>query len=148
MVTLGCTDETTGVAERPLDASTSAVNETDTQTSDNGSSSMDAQSQQRAIDLTFASEVLPMLLMQCGAGCHLREINASNNNEVGGNHFEVWEEDIQGSRTEVLHPSFSNLSAIEDSELLLHHNNGRFFETDDNKSVLREWLADVAQEDD
>ena len=89
-----------------------------------------------------------MLLMQCGTGCHLRTIDASNNGEPGGNHFEIWEEDVEGSRAEVLHPTYVDLNSINDSELLVHHNNGRFFETDDNKSVLREWLADVALEDD
>ena len=42
------------------------------------------------------------------------------------------EEDIQG-HTEVLHQVFES-EAIDDSELLLHHNNGRFPNDDNNPS--------------
>lgn len=145
--TFGCGEETDETLANSTDASVSGSIDGGNQPADTGTTSMDASTDQRDVDPQFTNTVLPMLLMQCGAGCHLRVIDASNNGQVGGNNFEIWGEDVQGSRGEILHPSFVNLDSIEDSEILIHHNGGRFFETDNNKSVLREWLAGVALED-
>ncbi len=91
----------------------------------------------------FVDTVLPILIAQCGAGCHLGEINLSNNDNPGGNDYEVSEDDIAGSITELLHPSFSVPESPAASEVLVHHG-GMYFRTLDEKRAVRDWIADAA----
>lgn len=90
----------------------------------------------------FEQEVLPLLIAQCGAGCHLGTINLDNNNNPGGNDYEVTDDDIQGSIGEILHPSYSNPENAPQSEVLLHHG-GMYFRTLEEKRLVRDWIADT-----
>ena len=91
---------------------------------------------------SFELEVLPILIAQCGAGCHLGTIDLDNNNSPGGNDYEVLSEDVQGSIAEILHPSFSNPGNPASSEVLVHHG-GMYFRTLEEKRLVRDWIADT-----
>jgi hypothetical protein len=90
----------------------------------------------------FEEQVLPILVAQCGAGCHLGEIEPSNNDSPGGNDYEVSEEDIEGSLEELLHPSFSKPQEAAQSEVIIHHG-GTYYRTLDEKRTVRAWIADT-----
>ena len=94
---------------------------------------------------SFESDVLPILLRHCGAGCHQNSVILDNNGVDGGNHFEFDPEDIEASIEEVLSPAYTKPSSPSDSELFLHHVGNSYGELRDpaERRAIEEWLTDT-----
>ena len=93
----------------------------------------------------FVEVVLPVLVSECGAGCHQNPVLLDNNDIPNGNQFEFDPDNISDSVTEILHPNYASPNDPASSEIITHHIGNAYGEIRDpvKRRAIEDWLADT-----